>query len=64
MRAQVCRGHPGGRGLEEKVEVWTPTLAHYTGYTEHEIPSGALEAMSGSVPSLSRSHPLCPIASL
>jgi hypothetical protein len=55
-----------GRRLEEKVEVWTPTLAHYTGYTEHEIPSGGgrnlgVHAVSLSLPSpVSHRVPLDP----
>ncbi|KAJ7840670.1 hypothetical protein B0H13DRAFT_2676903 [Mycena leptocephala] len=36
----------GEKVKEEKAEVWTPTLAHYAGYTEQEIlASGAPEAI-------------------
>jgi hypothetical protein len=42
----------GDKVKEEKAEVWTPTLAHYAGYTEREIlASGAPEAILRCVPS-------------
>jgi hypothetical protein len=64
MRGRVCRGHPreGDGGVEGGG--MDADARDYTGYTEHEIPSGAPEAILGSVPSLSCFHPLCPIASL
>jgi hypothetical protein len=38
MRGRVCREHPGGRGTEEKVEVWTPTLATTRGTPSTRYP--------------------------
>ncbi|KAJ7936882.1 hypothetical protein B0H13DRAFT_2649302 [Mycena leptocephala] len=48
-----CAGvETGDKVKEEKAEVWTPTLAHYAGYTEREIlASGAPEAILRCVPS-------------
>jgi hypothetical protein len=39
----------GKEAGEEKAEVWTPTLAHYAGYTEREIPAGDLKVRAISL---------------